>query len=456
MRKRVLLLLMVSLLVLSLTSCSLIVKDPEVDRLTVVAEVNGKTISKGEVMDALPIMLEQTAYMYSSYGLPFDMKSQDNIDSALTSIVDSKIREYVLEAKSAEHNVTTFTEDELATMQANAEANYQYNYDFVLQTEFADTTLEGDELKTAVEAKLAEIAPDTTVEAFLENEKVNMANTKLRDVVVASVTVSDEEIQTAYDENVRISTESYMANPSLYGSDVQNGAPVYYTPAGYRYVKHILINFTTEDSEKINALTQEKMEKENQLAQVTNTLAEIGDAVEGEEEVVTQQRTDLVATQETLTKEIETLTTEMAAAHETAIANIQPKVDEVLAKLTEEGADFDALITQYGEDPGMTTEPAKTKGYLISESTTHMVAPFVNAGMSLAKIGDVSEPVSSDYGVHIITYVSDATEGVVALDEVKDALTAELLASKQDTLYAETEARWIEEADAKIHMNRLK
>lgn len=59
------------------------------------------------------------------------------------------------------------------------------------------------------------------------------------------------------------------------------------------------------------------------------------------------------------------------------------------------GEDFRALIDQYGEDPGMTAQDSYTftKGKMVIE--------FEEASFQL-NVGEISEPVKSDFGYHII------------------------------------------------------
>lgn len=61
------------------------------------------------------------------------------------------------------------------------------------------------------------------------------------------------------------------------------------------------------------------------------------------------------------------------------------------------GEDFDSLITEYGEDPGMTTNP---DGYYFTKDDSY-VQEFKDASFALEE-NEISEPVKTDYGYHII------------------------------------------------------
>ena len=74
--------------------------------------------------------------------------------------------------------------------------------------------------------------------------------------------------------------------------------------------------------------------------------------------------------------------------------------------------------------------------------------------MALEKVGDYSEtPVLSEYGAHIIYYNSDVTPGVVALEDVHDALYDDTLKSKQQEHYDETVAALVEAAKPEYHLD---
>ncbi|MBE7030860.1 MAG: hypothetical protein E7409_05455 [Ruminococcaceae bacterium] len=72
--------------------------------------------------------------------------------------------------------------------------------------------------------------------------------------------------------------------------------------------------------------------------------------------------------------------------------------DKVYKLATAKDADFDALIAEYNEDPGMINNP---EGYYVASENSGYVAEFEEASLAL-KAGQVSKPVKTTYGYHII------------------------------------------------------
>jgi peptidyl-prolyl cis-trans isomerase SurA len=73
------------------------------------------------------------------------------------------------------------------------------------------------------------------------------------------------------------------------------------------------------------------------------------------------------------------------------------KVDEIYTKL-KSGEDFSALAKQFSDDSGS----AKRGGELPEFNAGKMVENFENTAFGLAKDGDYSEPIKTDFGWHII------------------------------------------------------
>ncbi len=119
--------------------------------------------------------------------------------------------------------------------------------------------------------------------------------------------------------------------------------------------------------------------------------------------------------------------------------------DEATALLIKQkidaGEDFEALLKQYNTDPGMQSEE-NAAGYLVGKGAG-FVEPFLNAALALTKDGDVSAPVKSDYGWHIIKRVSTEPSREIPYAEVKDSLDAYEQSQYQAQYYSNIVAGWV-------------
>ena len=458
MRKYAILVMLVAFIVAFTSSCGLIVKDAEVDAQTVIIEVAGQSIVKADVQQAIVNLLDYQEYLYSYYGMSYDRTDADNIASAQENAINALIEDIVTKQKIQEYGLDQFTDEELQAIGDTVNTTYENNLAAVKTYYFADTELTGDELDTAVEAKMLEVGY-SSLDSLLENEKESISQDKLKNMIVENVTVSEDEVETAYNNSVAAAISDYTNNPTQYASDVNSGAILYVTPPGYRYVKNLLIKISDEDATQLSTLRSSLSDAQASLdatQEALNTLDD--DATEKDKEEVIaareQNRTELKAQLETFTEEVADLTTQLETLTASAYDAIQPTMDEVEAKIAA-GDDFDALIEEYGEDTGMQSEPTKSTGYLICDGLTTYVDVFVEESMALEKVGDISDPFRSSYGVHIVQYANDLEDGQVPLADIHDQVQAELLTNKQDSLYDETVNQWITDANARIYENRL-
>jgi foldase protein PrsA len=91
------------------------------------------------------------------------------------------------------------------------------------------------------------------------------------------------------------------------------------------------------------------------------------------------------------------------------------------------GADFAALARKYTEDTTSKPDGGKLTAY--KGKTVPPFDKFVFA----AKTGDLSRPIKTDYGWHVIEVLSDVRPpGTQALDEVKSQISATLLQEQQN------------------------
>ena len=153
MRKRVILVLMLILALVAASSCSLIIKDEEVDKQTPIIEVAGRTFTKAEVNEQVEAVMDYEEYMYSMYGISYDRTDASTVSLAQDSAIDAMVQQAVLEKKAADLGLDVLSEEEQAEVDEAVESTYTIYFDSVKSTDFADTELEGEELDAAAWGK---------------------------------------------------------------------------------------------------------------------------------------------------------------------------------------------------------------------------------------------------------------------------------------------------------------
>lgn len=130
-------------------------------------------------------------------------------------------------------------------------------------------------------------------------------------------------------------------------------------------------------------------------------------------------------------------------------------VAEIQAKI-KAGEDFNELMKEYTEDVDANGDPNYPDGYLISAATVDKYDDaFAVAAMALKSAGDVSVPVESTYGYHIILYAGDVSTEPLVYDDVKEAMKETMINEAKAAVYNELLEQW--EADTKIvkYYNRV-
>lgn len=100
--------------------------------------------------------------------------------------------------------------------------------------------------------------------------------------------------------------------------------------------------------------------------------------------------------------------------------NSLKEAQELLAKI-KGGTKFEDMAKEYSKDPGS----AARGGDLGFFGEGRMVKPFEDAVKALAKPGDISEPVESQFGYHIIRLEERQPKTTRTFEEVKSQLMAE-------------------------------
>ncbi|WP_174616204.1 peptidylprolyl isomerase [Virgibacillus ihumii] len=135
---------------------------------------------------------------------------------------------------------------------------------------------------------------------------------------------------------------------------------------------------------------------------------------------------DIKITEKELKQKYERMKTEIQASH--ILVKDKKTAKEVKQKL-ENGADFAKLAKEYSTDKGT----AKKGGQLGYFSTGKMVPEFEDAAYNL-KVGEVSDPVKSQFGYHIIkvTDKRDKKKDIGSFEDNKDDIRRTILNKRMD------------------------
>lgn len=476
MQKRSVLALLLALVMLLTSGCALIYKDEAVDAATEIIRVGDTAFTKEMVQAQVDYELNYMAYMYSMYGMNYEI-TDAQIASATESVINGLVEQAVVMEKIKELGLDKLSDEEKAEVQVNADEQWNEYRETVRTSYLTETDLTGDELEKAIDDMTVSLG--ITPELVLESATNTFTQDKLYEYVVKDVAVTADEVTAAYNDYVDVDKAAYDTNPSTYCTAVNNGNAVYYAPAGVRMVKQILIAMDEADELAIQDLTTKLSTAEMNASSQHVTLSSLNiadvealvkqvsvtlDPATGEAaeitasftEEQTEQVTELAKQLAVAEAQIEYYTKAVEDAQNAAWANIAPEADDVLKQLAD-GADWNTLMAEKTEDPGMQAgQPTAETGYAVCEGYADFDPLFVEAAMAIPEAGKWSDKIASGYGYYIIQYVGDAPEGAVALDdELKHELEHELQHTKEESVYTGKVAEWVAAADVKLNTKAL-
>ncbi|MGN1248674.1 MAG: SurA N-terminal domain-containing protein [Candidatus Spyradocola sp.] len=392
-------LLAVCLAVMALAGCSLVTVNPE--KITV-ATVGGETITKAQFDEQFNAFLAQYGYTQESEAIA------DQMTELKESFIDQMVEQLVIDQKVRELGLDQVTDEEKAEAEKSVDDWYQSQLEALIAEYEKDESVADPEAQAKEDIENYLSYYGTSLDDMKAQEVEAIPSGKLYDYVTRDVVVTEEEAKLSYAEHVASDKESYDGNLASFVSAFDNGYLIYYVPEGAFYVKHILIGLTDEQKQEIYDLRNDDDE----------AVAATADA-----------------------------------KREEFLATIQAEADAALAAV-EAGGDFDALIAEYGDDPGMTYD-YYADGYLTYVGNPNYVAEFTAACDGLTEDGMTTGLVASDFGYHIIRRVSTKTPGEVPFEDVKDDLMDGMLSSAQEDAYNAMVDQWISEANVEIKSNKL-
>ena len=129
---------------------------------------------------------------------------------------------------------------------------------------------------------------------------------------------------------------------------------------------------------------------------------------------------------------------------------IKPKAEEVLEK-AKSNEDFEELIAEYGDDPGM---EQRKDGYNVSKGSG-FVKSFEEAALGLEKEGDISDLVETDYGYHILKLYEKKPEKIYSLEERKEEIIDYLEREYKSKKFQELLEKWMQSDKVEKFIDKL-
>ena len=428
------------LLVMSfaVSACSLIEVNEEKDRAQVVATVNGVKILKGDLIDMLD---EQLYYylQYQQYGLVGEL-TQIELDGMIETSIDALVeQEYVMQKAKELGLELTEEEKDTALTSLNAEiADLKESFREEVQAEIA-TGISTEPEDALIELKYQDYLKtyNINIDTIVNTELSAVLIQKAKDDATKDVQATEEEAREWYNAKLETDKERVTETDTSYETTTKN-SPVLFAPSGYLYVKQILISPETDITEELMAMEDEQTTWADEMAAL-----------------IVEDKEKNSAEIDALSDKINASKAEVTKKSDAWLASIKPKADDVLAK-AKAGEDFDKLVEEYNEDPGMQSEPYKSEGYLVGPNTTSYEQAFKDAAVALKREGDVSPLVATSYGYHILKVAKVVKPGDVPFEDVKDIAYETVRREKANEMMTDIMTAWKDAAKIKTYPNRYK
>lgn len=280
-----------------------------------------------------------------------------------------------------------------------------------------------------------------TLEMVYQEALVNVRYSRIFELYCADVSVTEEEVE-AYLQNTFIGPdrEAYENDIPRYEREILNtGNESFFTPAGYRVIRQILLPYPQAVENGINALQPALEEGAAALEDAYHAVADAAIAGGDVEAARAEYQKQTAAYAELLNQVVE--------LEQSALPMVQDTTDEIARRFAA-GESFESLIEAFGKEAGQDAG-AELLFHPESESWAEVFRQNVE---KLEKPGDITEPFVTNMGIHIVFYQADVPSGVHELTEEElTALQASALENKQMEKLREYLAEWRNQYEIETH-----
>jgi len=397
-------------LIMGLSALSSLAEAPAED--PVLAAVNGKETTKSQV-DAEIVQMLNNQFV--------------DDETQYATVLQFMVNRELITKKIADLGFDQFTKEEEDAFLSEA----QQQLDKAIET-YADYYQSADSEKAredaVAQARDSFAAQGVTVELIAQDVKNRAGLDRLNEYLLGGYEPSLEEVQSVFQEVGGMYKQQFENDIAQYEYMTQYGGQnSWFTPEGYRSVVHILLkadDALLENYKALNAAFEEQQQHQDSVP-VENG-AEATEQPAEEKKEVTQQMLD--------------------EARQAVLDSKKADIDQIYERLNR-GESFIDLIKEYGEDPGMTVPSNLEEGYAVHAQSILYDPAFTAAAFSekMQKVGDVSDPAVSTFGIHILHYLRDLPSGLELTDAIRQEIEDYLTAKKQNEVFQQALTTWAQQ-----------
>ena len=422
--------------------------------LVMIAPAGGETAAEDPVVVRVGSISYPLSVVQSSLDDTLDMagalyeapiEAQDR-EAGIAAAIDKFVTMGLIESKLAEAGKNDFTKAEDEMLKSAAQSKYEELWQILYQRmQQSNEEVSEEDVTAAMDAE------GYTVEAIYDEYVVTERNHRAVELFCQDVTITQEQVDAYYEERfVAPERERYKDDVALFEEEiVATNSESFYIPEGYRYIRQITLDYP-----KAATLAAKREEKA-----LTGAMRDLANAL---------QKLSIAATQVEDLNDLKDLRAEYDSANAVAMkcredwlakleAESEPLLRETFQAIEERfaaGIDFKTLINDYSTDK--TEKNLSGDGYLFHPDSTSWPEAFVAAAVALENPGEISKPVYSETGIHILFYASDAPAGDhVLTDEEREQLNSATLQCYQNERLLELCDAWKSDYDIETHPELL-
>ncbi len=352
----------------------------------------------------------------------------------------------LIEMKLRDAGKDDFTAEEEETLRAAAMSQYEAMWQGIWQrAQQSDQGFTEDQVTEFMQEQ------GYTSDAIYEELKADERRHRAVALFCPNMTLTEDMVEKYYEAEFLLpDRQRYENDLDLYEQEIlANHNEAFYTPAGYRAIQQVLLDYPDEVTRGLrneNAHVNEAARAVAEAVQKVTEAALSGDSWDD----VAEPRAQYDEALEALKSAQQAYTDKRKAL---ALPLVRETVDAINAEI-DAGIDFNSIINKYSTDKN--EQNLDKGGYPVHPDSKNWPGEFLEAVRKLEKPGDTSGPVLTDMGIHILYYASDIPEGAHELTaEEHSALNASALYYYQTLELEKQMEDWMDEYEIETHPELL-